>query len=322
MANLTPNGWETDDNITAGEQARWARDANGALCMVDPDNEQQAAYVAQLAMDAAGNVIGLNNPSSGGLIPLSAAVSPFYHFHGFAGNQLAGDPKFFDLAAGNHGVFGANLSNSAAWSNAGYVSTVDPAAGVTDSVIRIPSLNFDYSGGEKLIVWWLGAATPEGADVTLMGDGSNTTAGNQGVRIRMTTAGKLSNVLYGQGNSAFSGTTTGAPFDGSLHSFSVMFDGATKKYGMWVDDVLDASIPNSYAQLAAGVDVDTRTTNTFNIGASSRSPGGTEGSAVKTRALVILRLPAAKSVPLASELTSLFTALRANAGKPIAYGAI
>lgn len=56
MANLTPSGWETDDNITAGEQARWARDANGALCMVDPDNEQQAAYVAQLVTDAAGNV--------------------------------------------------------------------------------------------------------------------------------------------------------------------------------------------------------------------------------------------------------------------------
>ena len=54
MANLTPNGWETDDNITAGEQARWARDANGTLCMVDPDNEQQAAYVAQLATDADG----------------------------------------------------------------------------------------------------------------------------------------------------------------------------------------------------------------------------------------------------------------------------
>ena len=52
MANLTPNGWDTDDNITAGEQARWARDANGNLCMVDPDNEQQAAYVAQLAADA------------------------------------------------------------------------------------------------------------------------------------------------------------------------------------------------------------------------------------------------------------------------------
>ena len=277
---------------------------------------------AQIAMDAGGNVIGLNNPSSGGLIPLSTVVNQFYHFHGFAGNQFAGDPKFFDFAAGNHGVFGANLSSAQAFANAGYVSTVDPAIGVTDSVIRIPSLNFDYSGGEKLIIWWLGAATPEGADVTLMGDGSNTTAGNQGVRIRMTTAGKLSNVLYGQGNSAFSGTTTGVPFDGSLHSFSVMFDGATKKYGMWVDDVLDASIPNSYAQLASGVDVDTRTTNTFNIGAASRSPGGTEGSAVKTRALVILRLPADKSVPLASELTSLFTALRANAGKPIAYGAI
>ena len=54
MANLTPSGWETDDNITAGENARWATDANGVRCMVDPDNEQQAAYVAQLATDSGG----------------------------------------------------------------------------------------------------------------------------------------------------------------------------------------------------------------------------------------------------------------------------
>ena len=65
MANLTPNGWETDDNITAGEQARWARDANGTLCMVDPDNEQQAAYVAQLATDA-GGVDGIFEPLTNG----------------------------------------------------------------------------------------------------------------------------------------------------------------------------------------------------------------------------------------------------------------
>ena len=277
---------------------------------------------AQLATDAGGNVIGLNNPSSGGLIPLSTAVNQFYHFHGFAGNQFAGDPKFFDFAAGNHGVFGANLSNAQAFANAGYVSTVDPATGVTDSVIRIPSLNFDYSGGEKLIVWWLGAATPEGADVTLMGDGSNTTAGNQGVRFRMNTNGKLSLVVYGQGNSGFSGTTTGIPFDGTLHSFAVAFDGANKKYGFWVDEVLDPVIPNNYASYNAGIDLDTRTTNTWNIGASSRSPGGTEGSAVKTRAMVILRLPDSVPLPLASELTPLLNALRANPSKPLAFGAI
>jgi len=72
MANLTPSGWDTDDNITAGEGARWARDANGTLCMVDPDNEQQAAYVAQLATDAAGNAIGL----SGGAPQAGVAFGP------------------------------------------------------------------------------------------------------------------------------------------------------------------------------------------------------------------------------------------------------
>lgn len=260
--------------------------------------------------------------TAAGIKVQSAAVNPFYHFHGFAGNQLAGDPKFFDFAAGNHGVFGANLSNAAAFASAGYISTVDPATGVTDSVIRIPSLNFDYSGGEKLIMWWLGAATPEGADVTLMGDGSAATAGNEGIRVRMNTTGKLSLVVYGKGNSGFSGTTSGVPFDGNLHSFAVAFDGVNKKYGFWVDDVLDPAIPNNYASYSTGIDLDTRTTNTWNIGASSRSPGGTEGSATKTRAFAILRLPASVDLPLASDLTEIFKALRANPSKPLASGAI
>lgn len=259
---------------------------------------------------------------SGGDEIATSEISPFYCFHGFAGNQVPGDPRFFDISSGNHGVFGGNLSIAAAWANAGYVSTVDPASGATDSVIRIPAVNFDYSGGEKLIVWWLGAATPEGSDVTLMGDGSSTTAGNQGVRIRMNASGKMSLVLYGQGNSGFSGTTSVVPFDGTIHSFAVVFDGAKKKYGFWVDDVIDPAIPNEYAPFNTGTDVDTKTTNTWNVGAASRAPGGTEGSAVKTRALVILRLPQSVDLPMVSELTPMFKALRANPSGRISARAI
>jgi len=102
-------------------------------------------------------------------------ASDAYYFHGFAGDQINGDPKFYDKSgAQNHGSFGANLSNLNAWSNDFYVSTVNPTGGSTDSVIRLPALNFDYSAGEKLIVWWLGIITPEGADASWMGDGFGT----------------------------------------------------------------------------------------------------------------------------------------------------
>src|SRR5687768_9412440 len=101
-----------------------------------------------------------------------STVHPYYHFHGYAGNQAAGDGKFFDLAGINHGAptVGGNLSDAQMFANAGYVSTVDPAVGAADSTIHIPGVNFDYAVGEKLIVWWLGAGTPEAAAAVVMGD--------------------------------------------------------------------------------------------------------------------------------------------------------
>lgn len=257
-----------------------------------------------------------------GMPAIQSAVHHATHFHGFAGLQFTGDTKFYDIASGNHGVFGANLSVENAWANSGYVSTIDPESGSTDSVIRIPSLNFDYLGGEKLIIWWLGAATPEGSDVTLMGDGTNTTAGNQGVRIRMNANGKLSLVLYGQGNNGFSGSTSSVAFDGTLHSFAAVFDGSSRKYGFWVDEALDPSVPSSYANFGGGVEIDTKTTNTWNIGAASKSPGGTEGSASKTRALLIMRLGAEEELPLANHMTEVFKRLRAAPWRPLSEGVL
>src|SRR5687768_15394823 len=106
--------------------------------------------------DASGKITGLQG-DNGEIIGLK--VHPYYHFHGFAGNQVMGDGKFLDLSGINHGVRGANLSDSQMFAVAGFVSTVDPTSVAPDSVIRVPSVNFDYSGGEKLIVWWFGKAT-------------------------------------------------------------------------------------------------------------------------------------------------------------------
>lgn len=123
------------------------------------------------------------------------APHPRYHFHGYAGDQITGDSKFFDRTAlGNHGVRGANLSEAQMFANAVYMSTIDPVGGATDSVIRLPNLNFDFLGGEKMIAYWLGKVTPEGTDQPVFGDGGS--AKSPGFRAICKTTGKLQIALY------------------------------------------------------------------------------------------------------------------------------
>lgn len=248
-------------------------------------------------------------------------IHPYYHFHGFAGNQLAGDVGFYDLAAGNHGLLGVNLSNANAFTAAGYISTVDPATAAYDSTIHIPSINFDYAGGEKLIVWWLGAATPEGASVPIMGDGWSTTAGQRGWRLRMITDGKFDLSLWGatQGSS---GSSNSVVFDGTLHSLAFCFDGSAKVHGLWADGTYHPAFGSSYSSFGSGVAFDTTSSNTVNIGSSRLLPAATtDGAATKTRALVIIRLPASYTMPSVTTLTAVFAQLRANPGKLITSAA-
>lgn len=249
------------------------------------------------------------------------APHPRYHFHGYAGDQITGDSKFFDRTAlGNHGVRGANLSEAQMFANAGYMSTIDPVGGATDSVIRLPNLNFDFLGGEKMIAYWLGKVTPEGTDQPVFGDGGSATY--PGFRAICKTTGKLQIALYdSDSDTAFSGTTVNTVFDGTLHSFAFVFDGQAKKYGFWTDEIYDTGLGGVYATLTSG-SIDCRNSNTLNIGqASPASAASTFGIATQTRALAILRLSATDAVPSIATLTNVFKQLRANPSKPILGGA-
>lgn len=251
------------------------------------------------------------------------AISPYYHFHGFAGGQFAGDPKFFDLAGANHGNFGAHLSVSAAWANAGYVSTVDPATGALDSVIRMPALNFDYLAGEKLIVWWHGACTPEGASAAMVGDGAAAQT-VPGWRVRVDPSGKFSLGTHSAvaATNAYSVNSDGIVFDGTPHSFGFVLDGQNRRHGMWSDEIYQSAFAGQYAAFSGFLEVDTRTSATVNIGSANPAPGTTGGIAVRTRALVILRLPPSVALPSVQTMTDLFTQLRANPGRLIRAEAI
>lgn len=258
--------------------------------------------------------------------PYLQAAHPYYFFHGFAVNQAAGDSQFFDLAATNHGTRGANLSDSEMFANAGFVTTKAPA-NPYDTCIRLPNLNYDYSAGEKLFIWWLGKVTPEANERVFIGDGFGTgTSGNgqRGVQVRVNQTGKTTFALWGAAGKA-GALSNSIPFDGTIHSLGVFLDGAAKSYGYWIDGELDSSFAGALTVLDA-VAYDTKNGNTFNLGASQPAPGTAtapqSGIATQTKALVIIRLPASYSSPSVAALTSVCKALRVNPGKLLLASAL
>lgn len=249
------------------------------------------------------------------------SIFPYYHFHGFAGNQIIGD-EFYDLSGTNHCVRGAALSNADMFTTPGYVSTLDPAGVIVDTSLHIPSINYDYVGGEKLIVWWLGSGSPEGANVPIIGDGYTNTIGTRGWRIRMMSTGKFDFNLFGA-TSGYGSSSDGTAFDGTLHSFAVCADGSAKTYGLWSDGVFHPSFGSTLNSFGGGTAYDTLSSNTVNIGSTRpSSAANTEGAAIKTRALVIIRLPYNYPTPSVAKLTTLFKQLRVNPGKLILRNAI
>jgi hypothetical protein len=245
---------------------------------------------------------------------------PYYFFHGYAGNQFAGDSMFFDFAAGNHGVRGANLSDAEMFATAGIVTTKAPS-NPYDTCIRLPNLNYDYSIGEKLFVWWLGKIMPEANERVFIGDGfgvSTTGNGQRGLQIRVNQAGKLTIAVYGAAAKAGL-LSNSVPFDGSMHDIALVLDGAKRRYGYWVDGKMDSAFAGVMLPFYPSENFDTKNSNTFNLGSSAPAPGAAaapqSGIATQTRALVIIRLPASYSSPSASTVTSVCKTLRANPGK-------
>ncbi len=293
------------------------RHGTGSLLHLDPAMETELLARGDAdtgtgiySRDPSGKITGLQ--ADGDVIGLQ--IHPYYHFHGFAGSQFTGDGKFFDLVGINHGERGTSLSDAQMFADPGYISTADPVSGATDSVLRIPAINFDYSAGEKLILWMLGKWTPEGSSMPMIGDGFNTS--QRGWQILVRTDGRFQLVLYGAAV-AYGGSGVYVPFDGNLHDFGIVIDGQNRKYCHWVDGIIDPNFGSSYIDFYPTSDFDTRTMNTVNIGASSPAPGGTAGIKTATRALVVLRLPATYPVPAIASITTVFQQLRSSPGKLI-----
>jgi hypothetical protein len=297
------------------------------------DAAQSAATSAQSAASSAAGVAASAASAAAtaqaSVTALAATVAALpsaqshrrYVFHGFAGgNQILGDPALFDISGNiNHAYPGSDLSNANLWANAGYASTVDPAGGTTDSVLRMGRLNYDYNGGEKLIVWWLGKVTAEGSAVEMMGDGIATVSA--GVSLRINTNGTHQLLMSDGTTNLFSGSSTVAVANGALHSIAFAIDGATRGYCLWSDEVAFSNNAD-YQLLSSGTPADTRNANSWNIGsARPKSAASTTGIATQTRALAMLRLAPSDAMPSVAALTNIFRALRAAPNRVIRDGA-
>lgn len=246
-----------------------------------------------------------------------------YWFHGFAPGQGGLDGVFRDLVAGSNGAFGANLTRTQAWADRanGYVSTVDPVGGSTDSVIRIPGPNFDYSGGESLLIFWAGQATPEGSDTDIMGTSGSTAA--NGLRVRAISTGRLAFALHSTTpTSLFSTTSTdnaaGKPFvSGEQHSFALFINGQSRTQTFWVDGQINV---NELA-LSSGNDCNTLSAGVWSIGTATPA-GGTTGIATKTLAFAGLKFLSTDTLPATSDISTAVAALHRSPGSLILDGAL
>lgn len=262
---------------------------------------------------------------SGAGIP--GAAHPRYFAHLFAGNQLPDDAMVYDISgAGSHAQREADLTVSAMWTTAaGYASTLDTAAvdGQRLRRLKLPALNWDWMGGESLMIWWLGKCTAEASSTNLMGTARGV-AGENGFRVRVASTGALG-MTMSEGATATTTFTTSTllPFDGALHSIGFWLDGRGRLGYSYVDETVqvDGNSPTgdmlpTAAQVAAGTD-------RLILGGDSLLTGSATSSiAQSTRALAVLKFAATDTVPTAEQVRQAMLQLRAAPHRPILRGAL
>lgn len=215
-----------------------------------------------------------------------------YHYAGWSRDQIATTTKLFDQSGnGNDAALQAGVSAATAWATAGLFTMPNPT-GTTD-LAEIPTLDFDYAGGETLLLFWRGFATPEGSDMPLLGDtGDGSATTRQGLNLICTSAGKMKFWLRDSaGALSASGTSTATCFEAAVeHTLAVCLDGLTRKYAFYVDGVRESAFVPNFLTFASGATPDTISGRTLKLGGSGRVSGGVQdGIASQTRALHVLR---------------------------------
>jgi len=194
---------------------------------------------------------------------------------------------------GNHGVFMAGLTAAAAWATPGLLTIANPTG--LNTVLQIPPINFDYGAGESLCVFWRGFSTPEASDQALFGDNGDLVGPVQshGMELKTTSTGKAKFNLRDSAGALFAGGTTARTVAEAAveHTFAVVLDGVTRKYGMYVDGYRDDSFSSNYLTYASGNAPDFSYANkTLKLSTNGQISGGNIfGVQSQTRALHVLR---------------------------------
>lgn len=257
--------------------------------------------------------------SASGRLPNEA--HPRHYCHLFAGDQVADDGIVYDQSGSlSHATRGANLAIANLWANSGYFSTDNPVSGTPDAGLIMPPLNFDYNGGEELLLVWMGKLTAEVAAATFLADSPNS-AGFNGFRLRVQSTGKFALWLQENGstNAWAAGDSSATLADGTLHQYAVLVSGKRKQYWTWEDGVAVVTA----GAVKAGAAIDTRTSSNVYIGKDA-SASGVEaiGMATKTRALTMLRFAATDPQVDAAKAFEVVKALRASPGQLVKQGAL
>lgn len=213
-------------------------------------------------------------------------VTDGYFCHLWAGSSGNGDAVIPDISgADRHGAFNTNMTKALCWANPGFASTDTGGAYHT---FLLPNLNFDYAGGESLIVVWKGRGTPPAAFKGILADSNGSS--EPGIAIRVDATGKIQAYLS-DGTGRFMATTAAIAIEPTVtHSYALCIDGTTRKYEQHVDGVVEGGGGLGGNPIGDGVTgYDCRSAKTLKLGTQNDYATVADTVVLQTEALVILR---------------------------------
>lgn len=271
-------------------------------------------YPPKSALDASGRVKSLTD-LDGNSYPLGTVHPKLWTQ--FSGTVMCADEgAVLDLSGnGNHATRGANVSIAQMNAAAGYYQTLLAGTNGHDPSLHMPSINFDYDGGEILLLVSLFKMATPAADGALIANSSSSSA--NGFRIRVRTTGYLDVGMFSTtGAVSFaSGNCINALLDNTLHQFAVLINGRTKQAVFWEDGAITRATVNFPATC------DTRESTSLNMGSVLAVPTViAHTNATQQRGTVIMRWGANDVAPEAANVTSLLAKLRRNPGRVVTIG--